>query len=668
MAEVTCTRPEANELGDSFRYSYAPLQESAEPFHWVRMVQLLPATRREEPLRCELQHAELSLALNPALARGDYQEPDYEALSYVWGDDPAPVDRVSFQRGGLDIGRNLSNALRQLRGNQTSRVLWIDAICINQDDIHERSAQVRLMYYIYNRAKQVIIFLGEPSPPPPYWDVKAAFHLAEKLTVFERTSPDLDLRKISLTRRKYETLRLGFPGINSSKYRALRAFFTRPWFGRMWVVQEAACAQRSILVCGGHQMVFAEFMHGTEYGLRSGLFLPAHIRKIVLPVHSEAPRGHLSSAIAMYRLSLLGPQDRGYPLPTVEDSTPVSLLPLLRRFHGSHAGDPRDKLYALLGLASLGPMESFRSLIEDLNMKPDYSLDFKHKDLYQTLAKGILTSTGSMDILSIPSTQDDWPSWVPDWSTTTPETEALSYAAPLSYHSSKSSIAAPTFDGNTLILQGQFIDRITQIVDRTTPANPLSRAYGAAAGSKARSFADILALFSYCMVQVIDWESLEPTAYPTGAPYLDVYQDILFTARSQYEAQWYGVSRRDNRGTERHAKLRRLYEFCRNKAALRGLCFFVLAAVFGSLGFRDFDAEILQSKTFARTSMGYLVLAPVKTRVGDSVAVFRGGKTPLIVGMDGPDAPLRIRGDCYVPGMMEGEVYDEEKCYEIRIT
>jgi hypothetical protein len=123
-------------------------------------------------------------------------------------------------------------------------------------------------------------------------------------------------------------------------------------------------------------------------------------------------------------------------------------------------------------------------------------------------------------------------------------------------------------------------------------------------------------------VQVVEWESLEPKTYPSGAPYFDVYQDILFAARSQYESQWYGVSRRDNRGTERHARLGRLYEICRDKAVLRGLCFFLLGCALRSLGFRDFDGEILQSKTFARTEKGYLVLALVKTRIGDSVAVF----------------------------------------------
>lgn len=166
----------------------------------------------------------------------------------------------------------------------------------------------------------------------------------------------------------------------------------------------------------------------------------------------------------------------------------------------------------------------------------------------------------------------------------------------------------------------------------------------------------------------MEWEFLEPKTYPSGAHYFDIYQDILFAARSQYESQWYGVSRRDNRGTERHARLRRLYEICRDKAALWGLCFFLLGCAFGSLGFRGFDAEILQSKTFARTEKGYLVLTPVKTRIGDSVAVFRGGKTPFVVGVDGLEVGLRILGNCYVPGMMDGEVDDEDGCYEIRIT
>lgn len=134
------------------------------------------------------------------------------------------------------------------------------------------------------------------------------------------------------------------------------------------------------------------------------------------------------------------------------------------------------------------------------------------------------------------------------------------------------------------------------------------------------------------------------------------------------ETQWYGVSRGDNRGAERHAKLRRLYEICFDKKAVGGLCFLVLGMAFGSLGFRDFDAEILQSKTFAKTEKRYLVLAPVKTRAGDSVAIFQGGKTPFVIGMDGPDTSLRIRGDCHGPGVMNGEAINKKDCYAIRFA
>lgn len=341
LAMVTNEHGEDHSV-DQSPYEYERLQGNNEGFHYVRLISLLPAPHRELPLRCEIRHAELSLAVSGKSTKSESQTPDYEVLSYVWGD-ASPFDRIFFHQGALDIGNNLSIALRRLREGRISRTLWIDAICINQEDVDERNAQVTLMHNIYSQAKQVIIFLGEPNPPPKHWDIKAAFHLTKKLATFGRTLPDLDLRKVGLTRRKFQTLRLGFPCINSGKYAALRVFFTRPWFGRMWVVQEAACARWAIIVRGDHQMAFAEFMKGTEYGLTSGLFLPAHIRKMILPIQSEAPRGNLSSAIAMYRLASLEPQDQGSRLPlltstlAVENEVPISLLKLLRRFHGSRA-------------------------------------------------------------------------------------------------------------------------------------------------------------------------------------------------------------------------------------------------------------------------------------------------------------------------------------------
>ncbi|PVH78200.1 hypothetical protein DL98DRAFT_377834, partial [Cadophora sp. DSE1049] len=112
----------------------------------TRLIILEPGEPTDE-LRCHLKHI-CSL-----------QDHDYEALSYAWG-----VESLehTIQCSGMkiQITANLDDALRQLRYPDRPRLLWVDAISINQDDLAERSRQVRIMREIYTNAAQVVIWLG----------------------------------------------------------------------------------------------------------------------------------------------------------------------------------------------------------------------------------------------------------------------------------------------------------------------------------------------------------------------------------------------------------------------------------------------------------------------------------------------------------------------------
>jgi hypothetical protein len=86
---------------------------------------------------------------------------EYEALSYVWGD-PSDAVTARYKSQDIRIGRNLVIALQYLRRRDSARILWVDALCINQSDFRERASQVLLMGQIYRTAKSTIIWLGEP--------------------------------------------------------------------------------------------------------------------------------------------------------------------------------------------------------------------------------------------------------------------------------------------------------------------------------------------------------------------------------------------------------------------------------------------------------------------------------------------------------------------------
>ena len=127
-------------------YRYSPLKHEQD----IRLLYLLPGHARA-PLSCTLRIVSLS------------ELPDYEAVSYTWGEPIFSALIECFSKGQLPITENLSKALFHLRLANRLRVLWIDAICINQQDLDERSHQVTLLRDTFQRAKKVIVWLGEDT-------------------------------------------------------------------------------------------------------------------------------------------------------------------------------------------------------------------------------------------------------------------------------------------------------------------------------------------------------------------------------------------------------------------------------------------------------------------------------------------------------------------------
>ena len=116
----------------------------------IRLLKLFPASNdlSDQGLGCALEDCRLSNDLS------------YEALSYMWGQ-PIFPELLHTHKGILKITENLALALRSLRFKNRFRYLWVDAVCINQNDLTEKSQQVALMSIIYKSARRVICWLGQ---------------------------------------------------------------------------------------------------------------------------------------------------------------------------------------------------------------------------------------------------------------------------------------------------------------------------------------------------------------------------------------------------------------------------------------------------------------------------------------------------------------------------
>ncbi|KAJ4168318.1 hypothetical protein NW754_013652 [Fusarium falciforme] len=208
-------------------YSFVPFNNSKKQ---IRMIELVPA--QPEDL--------ITLRLFVA---NDASQHSYEALSYVWG--PRDSD-VGIQVNGNDfhVSGNLAEALRCLRPNQgeDSRILWVDAVCINQADNAEKSDQVALMGDIYRKAKEVLIFLGEERDGSA---LVMQYLKQEDTEQPELNTPPADVDGRRLKREKDVLARIErFQLDQVQLLRAADAFFRRPWWARTWVVQEYILATR----------------------------------------------------------------------------------------------------------------------------------------------------------------------------------------------------------------------------------------------------------------------------------------------------------------------------------------------------------------------------------------------------------------------------------------
>jgi Heterokaryon incompatibility protein (HET) len=157
--------------GSKQKYQYRPIESPDQ----IRMLELLPG-QDDDSIQIRLRHYSLSFL------------PQCEALSYEWGS-PTRDYEIDCEGMSLKVTTNLLAALKRLRPTKSfsgalkkgrlpwkSRLLWIDALCINQDDISERSQQVKLMGEVYRKAKRVLVWIGEAPPL-----ARKAFYLIPRL-------------------------------------------------------------------------------------------------------------------------------------------------------------------------------------------------------------------------------------------------------------------------------------------------------------------------------------------------------------------------------------------------------------------------------------------------------------------------------------------------------
>lgn len=309
-------------LNEHANYHYKSLESPSS----IRLVRLCGG-RRTDGIVCDIFHT--------ALERLD----EFEALSYTWGDG-ANFKTISTPEGRLNITENCYSALEDLRHEAKDRILWIDAICINQRSNSEKNHQVPLMNKIYKAAFQVVIYLGRDSQSPP----------SKEFFSLWRDTPT-----------KHEPVSYRYlEGSLQYGQRDVSQFLSLPWWSRVWILQEVAVARKALLVWGASIIKWELF--STARVNRQG-YLPVNMEGNIPPV-----------------LMFSGNDPK--PLKSFDE--------LMHTARCSRSSEPRDKIYALLGLLGEHVVH---------NMVADYNRPLS--ELHAEFALSIIESHRNLDLLCL---------------------------------------------------------------------------------------------------------------------------------------------------------------------------------------------------------------------------------------------------------------------------
>ncbi|KAI0007217.1 heterokaryon incompatibility protein-domain-containing protein [Xylariaceae sp. FL0662B] len=331
------------------------------------------------------EHPSQSFPKSAYFAQPEYARiPEYEALSYAWGRVPSkePVyvipegqessEQARTLRQSIVIRSNLAIALRHLRYTDRSRTLWIDAICINQDDWSERDLQIKRMGKIYGRSAAVLIWLGMASSSSPL-ALEKLTHLGSQVEhTLDGWYPSPDATEPALG-----DPRVPLP-FDEKSWDTIQDLLSRTWFERVWVQQEARLARHAKVQCGFDTMPWNIFRRAI-ITLREKASLPKRLVGIVEDAREVCNSRYLNDFFWLMVMS-----------------------------RKQKCAEPRDKLY---GVLSLCPPKLSQQI------KPQHSKSVI--DVYKDAFLAFSAITCRLDLLShINYGTASWemPSWVPDWS------------------------------------------------------------------------------------------------------------------------------------------------------------------------------------------------------------------------------------------------------------
>jgi len=649
--------------------------------------------------------------------------PDFTALSYTWGscveiggsnennEEQEYLVECNGQRH--PVTENLFDFLNTVGQD----FLWIDALCINQKDDDEKADQVSLMGQIYAAAHIVIMWLGNDTS-----DLDEFVFLHDKFLP-ELDQRGMDVYGQSLWDLAF-LKEIGIDSVEQwqSYWLAYFRFYRRRrFFSRAWIVQEYVLGRNQIFFCGRtalhpNQMIrLSYYMTGSAWG-QDIAYLDFDVPNMVLFPMEEFSgiRGTVFEEredSRDFRVTKGGVE--GVWLRRIFESvsgatTPEArwfcfLLLLVERIRSLSATDPKDKIYSILGLANLQLPKSLPPPI-----RPNYRLSTE--EVYTSVSAQIIQSIPFLTLLScvqeLPEHRNqNLQSWVPDYSCErqcTPlvwlggkETQSLSgdeteHTQPVPgsiYNTSLANASVPSFReicGDALVVTGAYFDRVEEVSDMLEKVSVrggiftllklcthLDPVYTATGQPR------IEALWRTMIADVDDGKC--PAPDNIGECFRDFIMCILCHCLTYYRSESQlirgGLQVLDVlHDSEPSSALPKSSEVLQRTAALHDEFQEVLRTEpnrFQTLSLflqsRDYAYRFLSiagqvgtNRSLYRTSNGYLGLGPCSAMEGDEIWLLRGALVPFVMRRHTNQGSIRLVGESYLHGFMQGEMLTPE--------
>ncbi|MCJ1405295.1 hypothetical protein MMC11_008522 [Xylographa trunciseda] len=558
----------------------------------------------DSPIRGYLKH--VSLDATPA----------YTALSYVW-ECPHRTNTIICDDQALPVTKSLFTALKEIRrslegeDDEVAMTFWVDAICIDQENLAERAQQVRLMEQIYRQASVVNVWLGDRSA-----DSDQAMQF-----VVELVNTLVPLQHKQLESLEFKRLRnYGLRPKTDDAWQALRRLLARPWFSRVWVIQELAMCKEVLVMCGIMILTWGTVADLLTLCTRFHLCLGSDPKN--LTVWSCAEGLQLMNSI---RCSMkIGGEKQ-------------DLVRLLRATSRFQSTIPQDKVFALLGLA-----KDSDNFLQHVN----YSHGTVHT--FCSIAETMIKTNVSFELLGQvrqPKRLSSLPSWVPDWSF---DDSAADEPLPLHVHMQYAAAGGST-PSLRLSQTAGILDVLGRIVDGVDKLGSRLRL----TASKEEALKTYSPWDEECRALVRGLQQ-----YPTGESVAEAHWRTRIcnqTSHLKVADATYGLN---------YESWRECLKMDMKSATGQKIDAKKLQELVPQAGaFNNAQKHSIGGRKLCVTRNGYLGMVPSESRVGDSFCIFSGFPVPFVLRKQGEH--YMLIGECYVHGIMDGEL-TRQRGFEFR--